>query len=251
MRDMFRIKDLDNILIKGKGALIHLKNKSIYIKSRNKYLPEWYVVFVYTNSDKKYHISSNIIQGDINKIKIGLFRRYGDFKIYDYRIIEDKEGDNEIMSNKLTETKVSPRLPKLLKWIGENTGHNTILNYGAGLHYKYHAEHMKNEYGAEVESYDPNIQEINIIPDKPYDCIVCSNVFNIIPEDEEINKILDRFDEMNKKGAKIYISIFVGQGTGIGKITTIGTYQRNMKVSKYDYLLAPRGYKQFGQYWEK
>ena len=67
------------------------------------------------------------------------------------------------------------------------------------------------------------IEEANII--------VCSNVLNVIDSDQVVESIMRRFDKLSQT-RDIFISVYEGDGTGIGKITSKG-YQRNELVSEY------------------
>lgn len=62
--------------------------------------------------------------------------------------------------------------------------------------------------------------------------IVCSNVLNVILEDEVIFEILDNIYEIANKNTIILISIYEGDKSSIGKETTKG-YQKNMKLKEY------------------
>lgn len=73
------------------------------------------------------------------------------------------------MNNKslLTSNGNSNRLPYLLKWLKGTE--QTILNYGAGKHYKKHTE----MFGNNLINYDKYVNEINAIPNNnEFDIVV-------------------------------------------------------------------------------
>lgn len=145
------------------------------------------------------------------------------------------------MNNKslLTSNGNSNRLPYLLKVLLETK--ENILNYGAGKHYLKH----KNMFGDNLINYDKYISEINSLPSKDdFDIVVCSNVLNVIQDDTEIQSILNYFDTL--KGKKVYITIYEGDKSNIGKTTKLGTYQKNKPLKNWNELWS-RGYKRVGK----
>lgn len=145
------------------------------------------------------------------------------------------------MNNKslLTSNGNSNKLPYLLKKL-LGTKEN-ILNYGSG---KYYLKH-KNMFGDNLINYDKYVNEINSLPSEDnFDIVVCSNVLNVIQDDTEIQNILDYFDAL--KGKKIYITIYEGDKSNIGKTTKLGTYQKNKPLKNWNELWS-RGYKRIGK----
>ena len=108
------------------------------------------------------------------------------------------------------------------------------LDYGSGrpnpdTHYKIHKE------GIQYYPYDPywvdgweNNKAMSLYPT----IVICSNVLNVIKEDEEVKYIHDYI-----RGLKVpfFIKIFEGKGDGIGKETKADCWQRNEKTSAYLY----------------
>lgn len=106
----------------------------------------------------------------------------------------------------------------------------TVLDYGGGK-YDTAAEYMKAQ-GVTVKVYDPynrtpeeNAAALAITPDY----VVCSNVLNVIAEDEVIDGILA---DLASYPATVLITVYEGNGTGAGAATTKG-YQRNQKAAAY------------------
>ena len=86
--------------------------------------------------------------------------------------------------------------------------------------------------GVTVKVYDPynrtpeeNTAALAINPDY----VVCSNVLNVIAEDEVIDGILA---DLASYPATVLITVYEGNGTGAGAATTKG-YQRNQKAAAY------------------
>lgn len=105
-----------------------------------------------------------------------------------------------------------------------------VLDYGGGK-YDTAADYMKAQ-GVTVKVYDPynrtpeeNAAALAITPDY----VVCSNVLNVIAEDEVIDGILS---DLASYPATVLITVYEGNGTGTGAATTKG-YQRNEKTAAY------------------
>lgn len=112
-----------------------------------------------------------------------------------------------------------------------------ILDYGCGK-YNTSINFMKNKncivlpYDKYNRNEDINKQTLEFCKNNKIDYIVCSNVLNVILEDEVIFEILDNIYEIANKNTIILISIYEGDKSSIGKETTKG-YQKNMKLKEY------------------
>lgn len=109
-----------------------------------------------------------------------------------------------------------------------------VLDYGGGR-YDLNTEYMRDR-GVEVAVYDKfnrspehNARVLRRAREVAPDYVVCSNVLNVIAEDEVIDGILD---DMASFGARVLIAVYEGSRSGIGAETTKG-YQRNAKLSAY------------------
>ena len=111
-----------------------------------------------------------------------------------------------------------------------------ILDYGGGK-YDKNIEYMKNKnsfvyvYDKYNRSKDYNATTKGICSKRPPDYIVCSNVLNVIYEDEIIEEILEDI-YLYAENAIVLFAIYEGDKSGIGKETTKG-YQRNQKIKEY------------------
>ena len=119
----------------------------------------------------------------------------------------------------------SNKLPSLLQYMKDKEYKN-ILNYGCGLYGDRHKE-MMQQYGIKLINFDKYIMGINYISDinmEEIDCIICSNVLNVILDEKEISDIIDFFIKSNKD---VYISIYEGNSSNKLTLNSKGYWQRN------------------------
>lgn len=117
----------------------------------------------------------------------------------------------------------------------EFNSHTVVLDYGGGR-FDANTRFMKGK-GVDIYVYDKynRTKEHNrtvrkYMKRRPPDYVVCSNVLNVIYEDEIIDQILQ--DIAQYTTAKVLFSFYEGDGSGKGKETTKG-YQRNQKSKDY------------------
>lgn len=122
-----------------------------------------------------------------------------------------------------------------------------ILDYGGGK-YNTNIEYMKKNCNSRVFVYDPynrsaheNEMTIRHFINDPAKYVVCSNVLNVIKEDEVIIEALNEIYTLMDVGGRLYISIYERNKTGIGCQTTKG-WQRNQRAEGY-YVLIYKGFK--------
>jgi len=65
---------------------------------------------------------------------------------------------------------------------------------------------------------------------------VCSNVLNVINDDDAITEVIRDIDSIKGNCTDVYFTIYEGDKSGIGKETSKG-YQRNQKAESYIELL--------------
>lgn len=138
------------------------------------------------------------------------------------------------------------KLPAGLKMLKELKKYKKVINFGAGLGYKKHQEILGN--ALELINFDPFIPEIAETPNKDTgaEAVICNNVLNIIEDNFVYEAILDHLEWY---GLPVYVTVYEGDKTGIGRRTKTGTYQRNKKAR--DYKLEERGYKYTKGMWIK
>lgn len=112
-----------------------------------------------------------------------------------------------------------------------------ILDYGCGK-YDTAIEFMKNKnciiLPYDKYNRDKNVNQISLEVAKKenLDYIVCANVLNVIQEDFIIEEIIKHIFDLSKKNTIILFSIYEGNKSGIGQVTSKG-YQRNEKFISY------------------
>lgn len=141
----------------------------------------------------------------------------------------------------------SNKLPSLLQYMKEKEYKN-ILNYGCGLYGEKHKQ-MMEKYGIKLINFDKYIMGINYISDinmEEVDCIICSNVLNVIPDEEEIIGVIDFFVKSNKD---VYISIYEGNKCNKLILNSKGYWQRNeTKKVFFDKFLKRYGFTREGNF---
>lgn len=113
-----------------------------------------------------------------------------------------------------------------------------ILDYGGGK-YDTNAEYMMQKGNNRVFVYDPynrppkhNYQVIQHFKAKPAKYAVCSNVLNVIKEDEIILNVLQTICNLMAVGGYLYIKVYERNKSGIGCLTSKG-WQRNQRTKEY------------------
>lgn len=117
-----------------------------------------------------------------------------------------------------------------------------ILDFGCGKYDKNEKEAEKHGYI--WLGYDPynrsnkeNKMTLDCLEYASPHIIICSNVLNVIQEDNVLMDVLGQLYDYADDDTDIYITIYEGNKSGIGKVTTKG-YQRNQKLDNYkDYIL--------------
>lgn len=117
---------------------------------------------------------------------------------------------------------------------------NTInLDYGGGK-FDTATEYLKQFFNVTNLIYDPYnrtnehnklvIEQIN--ENRGADSVTCSNVLNVIKEYEVRQQVLKNIKKLVKPNGIVYITVYAGNGTGIGAKTTAG-YQLNKRTEEY------------------
>ena len=118
-----------------------------------------------------------------------------------------------------------------------------VLDYGCGRY----TDHIRKSFadGTEYLPYDPFNQPAEINANSmdrvtelcakhiPID-VVCSNVLNVIDDDEEIAKIASFIKKIcYTSGGCGYVTVYEGDKSGVGKQTGADQYQRNEPIGNY------------------
>lgn len=119
-----------------------------------------------------------------------------------------------------------------------------VMDYGSGRYTDHIRKHV-NDMHKTYLPYDPYNQseERNAITAKivcnamvvhvPID-VVCSNVLNVIDDDETVRKIAGHLEDIaSRSGGTGYVTVYEGNRSGIGKRTGADQYQRNEPLRSY------------------
>lgn len=124
----------------------------------------------------------------------------------------------------------------------------TVLDYGCGK-YVDHLQKKAKERGWIWQGYDPFNYKTDLInADIRY--VICSNVLNVIAEDEVVNAVI-RICMMLCTDAAIF-TVYERNGDGIGCQTGEDQWQRNEKIGSYIERIRSLGfdpYKKNGMIW--
>ena len=64
--------------------------------------------------------------------------------------------------------------------------------------------------------------------------VICSNVLNVIDDDDEIQKIARHIEQITTaSGGRAFITVYEGNRSGIGKQTGPDQFQRNAPLRSY------------------
>lgn len=116
--------------------------------------------------------------------------------------------------------------------------YSTILDIGCGKYFQDTITEMAKR-GCIACGYDPynqvevlNEMSLSMFKNKKPNYIVCSNVLNVIKEDECIDDVVKMIDEYAEDNTKIIFSVYQRDRSGNGKLTTKG-WQRNQITKLY------------------
>lgn len=116
--------------------------------------------------------------------------------------------------------------------------YSTVLDYGCGK-YTYHIYKRVREQNCRYIPYDPYNLPNSQLPNEIVSYAVCSNVLNVIDDIDEIKRIIR---ELCNIAYTVYITVYEGDKSGIGRVTKEDCYQRNNKLSFYVRLIKELGY---------
>ena len=153
-----------------------------------------------------------------------------------------KTGNIQEISSANTSIKTLNRVYKEI--VGQYPRATTILDIGCGKYdtnMEFAQEHDFiwfgiDPYNRTEEWNEDNIKAMTDWCDAP-DIIMCNNVLNVIKENNIILHILNQIYGCAGDETDIYITIYEGDKSGVGKVTTKG-YQRNQKVNTYKSLIS-------------
>ena len=130
----------------------------------------------------------------------------------------------------------SSKVPAVFSLVEFRSG-TTNLDYGGGK-FDTAAEALK-EKGVRNLILDPynrtrnhNDMVINVLERRKADTATCSNVLNVIKEEDVRRDVLQNIALFVKRGGEVYITVYEGDGSGVGRPTAKG-YQLNRKLEGY------------------
>lgn len=133
------------------------------------------------------------------------------------------------------------QIPALFKKIPWEFG-KFNLDIGGGK-YDLGTEYLKEKFHVSSVVYDPfnrPAAENEVILNQIFDphclrwsTVTIANVLNVIEDEDDRAQILRIAHQALCSGGKVYISIYEGDKSGVGKVTSTGSYQRNLKTREY------------------
>lgn len=120
----------------------------------------------------------------------------------------------------------SSRLPKLYTAMQGELFGKSVIDYGCG---KF-LDSYKERVNFNLSGYDPYNYNRPENLQKSYDIAICSNVLNVIKEQEIRTKVLETLKGL---APICMITVYEGDGSGIGKATKKDCYQLNRKAKEY------------------
>lgn len=104
---------------------------------------------------------------------------------------------------------------------------DTIIDYGCGKHFE--------SYGLDdrFTGYDPYNYDHPEALEKHYDVAFLSNVLNVISEYEIRADLLRTLRTLQTLADRVYITVYEGNKSGIGKVTKRDCYQLNRRLCDY------------------
>ena len=122
--------------------------------------------------------------------------------------------------------------------------HRLVMDYGCGKYVDHIREHMESLH-KDYLPYDPYNQDDDrnaatatlvcnaMYLHYPVD-VVCSNVLNVIDDDDTVRKIARHLVEITTMSGGIgYVTVYEGDRSGIGRQTGSDQFQRNEPLRSY------------------
>lgn len=120
----------------------------------------------------------------------------------------------------------SSRLPKIYNLAKEKIEGKSVLDYGCGKYF----DNYIDKVNAGLYGYDKYNRHDEIMLERNYDIVVCSNVLNVIAVLDERLRILK---EMKRLAPTVLITVYEGDKSRIGKETKKDCYQLNRYAADY------------------
>lgn len=119
----------------------------------------------------------------------------------------------------------SKKLPSIYRLVSNRiTEKDTVIDYGCGKFFDNYNLDQR------FSGYDPYNRPNNELLNRKYDIALCSNVLNVIMEKEQR---IDVLRKLKKLAGKVFITVYEGNGSGVGKVSKDDCYQLNRKRGDY------------------
>lgn len=187
------------------------------------------------NSDDQGEVIAKYLE-DVPEQELSEYIRSRMPKIHEALEDDPEVADQEISS---AETSInSSKIPTLFHLVNFKDG-SLNLDYGGGK-FDNVADYLESEYGATNLVYDPynrSSEHNKAVLDQVRknggaDTVTCSNVLNVIKEPSARLAVIRNCKNYLKNGGTAYFTVYVGDSSGVGKITSKG-YQLNQKTPWY------------------
>lgn len=149
------------------------------------------------------------------------------------------------MAQTVTSARTSVNSSKLPAVYGKIKAlHPFVFDYGCGKHVAHIREHVDsmNAFYMPFDPYNqpnavnkPSLKMLMkcIQYKKPVD-VICSNVLNVIDDDDTVRKIAEHIMHIvNSTGGTGYVTVYEGDRSGIARYTGADSYQRNAPLRSY------------------
>ena len=104
---------------------------------------------------------------------------------------------------------------------------DNALDYGCGKYFDNYA------LGDGVKGYDCFNYDKPENLTRIYDVVISSNVLNVIAEKEVREEVLWQMAQQCLDGATVYITVYDGDKSGVGRPTSEDSWQENRKIKTY------------------
>lgn len=116
-----------------------------------------------------------------------------------------------------------------------------VLDYGCGRYTGHIRAHVEGVCDGEYLPYDLYNQPAAVNVHSRREAargdvglsVICSNVLNVIDSTDVVKSIVDELAGYAADGAAVYVTVYEGDRSGVGRATGADSYQRNEKVTNY------------------
>lgn len=207
---------------------------------------------LYDSDEGKVFLESDVYSDFVNYVRetahrisnqTGLF--YDDVRYalmgddINVEIVDDVPSQQFSSANTSINSKKLPRLYNII----DGLAHCTIVDYGCGRYTDHIVDWAMSRdiwwYGYDKYNQPEDANKCAIKHLADADFVFCSNVLNVIAEDDVIANIIR---DIVRPHATTIITVYEGDRSGVGRATGADQYQRNCKKSWYVDFIRGLGY---------